>query len=82
MGKTKAEIIQIMGDNYMMDPDGNVIYVARIMFFFKQIICIGFNTQYINDIIHSIGSTLYDLEKKVMQTNIRNKRTKFTSITI
>ncbi|MDQ1162733.1 hypothetical protein QE422_003101 [Chryseobacterium sp. SORGH_AS 447] len=55
IGKKKAEITKILGENYTIDLDGNMVYTIRRMVFFTQRICIGFNEAGISDSIHSVG---------------------------
>ncbi|MCD1117484.1 hypothetical protein [Chryseobacterium turcicum] len=50
-GKTKTEIISILGNKYVEDSEGNIIYSVRMFLFRRKKTFIGFDENDIADVV-------------------------------
>lgn len=50
-GRTRTEIISLLGNDYVEDSDGNIIYTRKIFLFITKKIFIGFDENDIADVV-------------------------------
>ncbi|MCI3938808.1 hypothetical protein MQX03_16535 [Chryseobacterium aahli] len=50
-GRTRAEIISLLGNDYVEDSEGNIIYTRKTFLFITKKIFIGFDEDDVADVV-------------------------------